>query len=140
MPDQTMNVYYIFGNGNISWADFQSLYAGQLLALAADPAHAFIVGDFRGVDTLALELLKTLTPRVSLYHVGERPRYMPDAFRTQVTHWTVVGGFASDAERDRAAITACTHFLAIDFNSDAKRTSGTQKNIVRCLELGKVRV
>ncbi len=134
-----MNVYYIFGNGNISWADFHTYYAAQLLALAADADNAFIVGDFRGVDTLALELLKTLTPRVSLYHVGERPRYKPDAFRTQVAQWTIVGGFASDAERDEAAIMACTHFLAIDFNSDAKRTSGTQKNIAHCLHLGKIR-
>jgi hypothetical protein len=42
--------------------------------------------------------------------------------------------------RDEAAIEACTHFLAHDINSDENRKSGTQRNIERCLELGKERV
>lgn len=87
---------------------------------------------------MALEFLKTASAHVTLYHVGDRPRYLPDKFRTHVGEWQLVGGYKSDLERDHAAIDACTHFLAVDFNSDAQRKSGTQKNIDRCLVLGKL--
>jgi hypothetical protein len=81
-----------------------------------------------------------VTPNVRVYHVGARPRYLPDKFRTQVGQWALLGGFADDAARDAAAIGACTHFLAHDINSDAARQSGTRRNIERCLELGKIRL
>ncbi|HEU4411408.1 MAG TPA: hypothetical protein VFS43_39520 [Polyangiaceae bacterium] len=133
---------YVFGNGNLSFTDFLTLYHEPLtrLPLAGDGAAQVLVADFRGVDTLAMECLKCLTPNVRVYHVGARPRYLPDKFRTKVGQWQLVGGFADDAARDAAAIEACTHFLAHDFNSDANRTSGTRRNIERCLELGKTRL
>jgi hypothetical protein len=130
---------YICGNGNIAWADFKVHYEVPLLRLLADePGACFAVGDFRGADALALEVLKTATPNVRLYHVGHYPRYLPDKFKTFVPQWQILGGFASDQERDHAAIDACTHFLGVDFNSDTKRTSGTAKNLQRCLSLGKL--
>jgi hypothetical protein len=128
---------YIFGNGNVGFADFQDLYLGPLSQIPLDDDVSFLVGDFRGADTLAMEYLKCLTPNVSVYHVGAQPRYLPDKFRTQVGQWELVGGFGSDEERDSAAIAACTHFLAHDFNSDDVRKSGTLRNIKRCLALGK---
>ena len=73
-------------------------------------------------------------------HIGEAPRYLPDRYKTRVQQWTLQGGFADDAERDQAAISQCTHFLAYDFNTNDKRTSGTRKNIDRCLALGKIRL
>ena len=60
---------YIFGNGNVSFADFLDLYLGPLSQVSLDGDVSFLVGDFRGVDTLAMEYLKCLTPRVSVYHV-----------------------------------------------------------------------
>lgn len=133
-----MKVIYISGNGNTSFEDFQHYYLPHLQELSGDPEHHFIVGEFRGIDVLTLEFLKTKTANVSVYHCGEKPRYMPDPFRTHVREWKTVGGFKSDGERDRAAIERCTHVLAIDFNSDDNRKSGTQKNIERCLQMGKV--
>ncbi len=133
-----MKSIYIFGNGNTSFEDFQDHYASHLASLHQDPTCRFLVCDFRGVDTLTLEYLKNKTPRVSVFHVGDRPRYLPDNFRTFVPEWELTGGFPSDNARDKAAITACTHFLAIDFNSDQNRKSGTQKNIELCLKLGKI--
>ena len=97
----------------------------------------FLVGDFRGVDTLVMEYLKCRTSNVRVYHVGVQPRYLPDKFRTKVSQWELVGGFTSDEERDSAAIETCTHFLAYDANSNHARKSGTLRNIERCLELGK---
>lgn len=133
-----MKTVYIFGNGNTSFEDFQKYYAVQITQLLeASTSVQFILCEFRGVDTLSLEYLKTQTKHVTVLHVGSRPRYMPDRYKTYVDAWTIQGGFASDEARDQAAIERCTHFLAIDFNSDEKRKSGTQKNIEKCLELGK---
>lgn len=131
-------ILYVFGNGNLPWDTFSLHYAPQLHACANNPHHQFIVCDFRGADTLTQEFLKTLTGNVHVYHVGQRPRYLADAFRTRVSEWTMVGGFASDSARDQAAMEACTHFLAVDFNSDAHRTSGTHQNIAQCLQWGKL--
>lgn len=131
-----MNIY-IFGNGNISFPDFKKHYEQIIQPYLDDDAISFSVGDFRGADTLAMELLKCATPNVTVYHVGDKPRYLPDKFNTQVGHWTILGGFKNDAERDMAAIENCTHFIAIDFNSDSQRKSGTLKNIEVCRELGK---
>jgi len=100
----------------------------------------FVLCDFRGADVLTMELLKCVTPQVSVYHMGERPRYTPDPFRTRAGEWQFLGSYTSDKERDTAAINACTHFLAVDFNSDANRKSGTQKSIETCLKLGKIRL
>lgn len=130
-------IVYIFGNGNISYKNFFLQYELPIFDLVVKDAH-FIVCDFRGADILAIELLKTETGNVSLYHIGDKPRYFPDKFKTKVSQWKLVGGFSSNEERDNAAIDSCTHFLAIDFNSDRKRESGTKKNIERCLELGKI--
>ena len=131
---------YLFGNGNLCFEDFLKHYYEVLQARVSEPGDAYIVCDFRGADTLVMEYLKHLSARVQVFHMGERPRYAPDKYRTKVSQWELVGGFASDAERDGAAIDACTHFMAHDTNSTAKRMSGTGRNIARCLELGKVRL
>ncbi len=132
-----MKTVFVFGNGNTSFEDFKQYYEVPLTRLQDEEAVHFIVCDFRGTDTLAMEFLKTKTPHVSIYHIGEQPRYMPDKFKTQASEWKTVGGFRTDKERDNAAITQCTHFLAIDFNTDAQRKSGTQKNMEQCIAVGK---
>ena len=131
---------YIFGNGNISFSDFKRLYEKPLLHYCSLDNVEFLLCDFRGVDTLTMEVLKTETSNVTVFHLGEKPRYLPDKFKTKVNDWRIVGGFVSDEQRDGECINACTHFLAVDFNSDNKRKSGTQKNIERCKELGKIKI
>ena len=128
---------YVFGNGNLSFEAFVEHYARPLSRVDTASAR-FLVGDFRGVDTLVMEYLKVRSPRVTVFHRGDRPRYLPDPFRTRVGEWEILGGFRSDGARDRAAIDRCSHFLAVDFNTDATRTSGTQRNIDRCLALQKI--
>lgn len=129
---------YVFGNGNITFSDFLSCYATYLRNLLATPDYHFIVCDFRGVDTLTMEFLKSETKNVTVYHIGDKPRYIPDRFKTKVSQWKFIGGFKTDFERDSEAIENCTHFLATDFNSDKTRKSGTQRNIEKCLMLGKI--
>jgi len=135
-----MQTIFIFGNGNISFTDFLTHYVEPLENWLAQEKNAvsFIVCEFRGLDTLVIEYLKTKTDKVRVYHMGEKPRYKPDAFRTFVNEWKFVGGFKSDAERDQKAIENCSHFLAKDFNSDETRLSGTSKNISKCFALGKI--
>ena len=137
---QEMRVY-VFGNGNTSFDDFTRDYGKSLsraLFLAKVKPVSFIVCDYKGVDTLTMEYLKTLTEDVSVYHMGKHPRYYPATFGTKVDMWKRVGGFENDAQRDSAAIDACTHFIAYDFNSTPTRKSGTKRNIERCIELEKV--
>ena len=134
-----MNIY-IFGNGNISFTDFKKYYESIMIQYIDLKNANFLLCDFRGVDVLAMEVLKCSSANVSIYHIGENPRYLSDKFRTKVSSWKIIGGFESDAQRDAEAINNCTHFIAIDFNSDENRKSGTQKNIELCDKLGKIRL
>lgn len=133
-----MTVIYIFGNGNTSFEDFQKYYCATLLELVRKSENQFLLSDFRGVDTLTMEFLKNKSSKVTILHIGERPRYYPDLFKTKVSEWTVIGGFNSDSARDNAAVDLCTHFLAVDFNSNDNRKSGTARNIDLCISRGKL--
>jgi len=65
---------FVFGNGNISFADFLTYYQqpiSQLLQNIED--LSFLICDFRGTDTLTLEFLKTQSAKVQLCHIGENP-------------------------------------------------------------------
>ena len=140
MSNKEMKVF-VFGNGNTSFDTFVKIYGKALsraLFLGKTQPVSFIVGDFRGVDTLAMEYLKTITEEVSVYHMGKSLRYFPSTFGTKAGQWKMVGGFENDGQRDSAAINACTHFIAYDFNSSPTRKTGTQRNIERCIELEKV--
>ena len=137
LPTGSM-IIYVFGNGNISFDDFTKYYKDILTHFSSNLKNHFIVCDFRGTDTLTIEFLKSITPNVSLYHIGEMPRYMPDKYKTKASQWIVKGGFTSDKDRDSNAIEACTHFIAKDFNSNEKRKSGTLKNIQACIDKGKI--
>ncbi|AFD08583.1 hypothetical protein [Solitalea canadensis] len=134
-----MNIY-VFGNGNISFDDFKKHYEEVINPYLNNEEVSFLLCDFRGVDTLIMELLKCKTSNVSIYHIGERARYLPDKFNTKVGGWKILGGYENDQERDHEVIKKCTHFIAIDFNSDHKRKSGTAKNMEYCEELGKIRL
>ncbi|TAE50745.1 MAG: hypothetical protein EAZ44_04895 [Cytophagia bacterium] len=131
---------YVFGNGNISFSDFKMYYEQIMIRYVGNENVSFLVGDFRGVDTLTMEFLKCDSANVTVYHVGDKPRYLPDKFKTKVNNWIILGEFQNDEERDLEAINQCTHFIAMDFNSDKKRKSGTQKNIEICEKLGKNRL
>lgn len=130
---------YIFRNGNLSFNDYMFYYKNAIdKLLEMDNAH-FVVCDFKGVDTLTMEVLKCATPNVTVLHIGEKPRYAPDKYKTKASQWKFIGGFQSDAERDAMAINMCTHFLAHDINSNENRKSGTLTNIENCLKENKIR-
>lgn len=131
---------YIYGNGNISFSDFKTHYEQIINHYLGKDNVSFCVCDFKGVDTLTMELLKCNSENVSIYHIADKPRYLPDKFKTKVRNWTILGGFETDEQRDLEAIKNCTHFIATDFNSDNNRKSGTQKNIELCEKFGKIKL
>ena len=128
---------YLFGNGNIHFEEFLDHYITPLERVGDLKQAHFLLCDFRGLDTLMMEYLKSKTANVTVYHIGERPRYLPDKYKTKVQQWTIIGGFTSDEVRDKAAIQECTHYLAFDKNSNEKRKSGTLKNMELCESLNK---
>lgn len=131
---------FIFGNGNTTFDTFLKHYIKPIQPFIDNKETKFILCDFRGVDTLMMEYLKSESKNVSIYHMGEKPRYQPDKFKTKVHEWEFNGGYKSDRERDGAAIEACTHYLALDNNSNDKRKSGTLKNIELCESLKKISI
>jgi len=135
----TMKKIYVSGNGNVSWENFHQFYVEPLKKLNLSECE-FIIGDFSGTDTLMMEFLKDKSENVTILHVGRRPRYFANTFKTKAEKWKIKGGFISDSERDNYAISNCTHFLAFDFNSDERRKSGTTKNIEKCLKLDKIKI
>ena len=131
---------YLFGNGNISFKEFLKFYIEPIEKHLNRENTTFLLCDFRGLDTLMMEYLKSETSNVCIYHIGEKPRYLPDKVKTKVSGWKLVGGFESDEARDKGAINDCTHYLAIDKNSNEKRKSGTLRNIEWCESLNKIRI
>lgn len=75
--------------------------------------YEFIMGDYLGTDTLMMEFLKDKSENVTILHVGAKPRYFVNKFKTKADKWRVIGGFKSDLERDTYAIRNCTYFLAL---------------------------
>ncbi|MCS3867494.1 hypothetical protein J3D55_000410 [Chryseobacterium ginsenosidimutans] len=134
-----MKKIYVSGNGNLSWENFHQFYIEPLKKLNLSECE-FIIRDFSGTDTLMMEFLKDKSENVTILHVGQRPRYLINKFKTKAEKWNVIGGFTSNYERDLFGIELCTHFLAIDFNTDENRKSGTLKNIEKCLNLNKIKI
>lgn len=135
-----MSIVFICGNGNITFEEFQEYYVNAInLTLTSLKNYSYILGDFRGVDTLVMEYLKDKTMQVEICHLFNKPRYFPDKFKTFVEDWKITGGFQTNAQRDRYMIEQCTHFIAIDKNTDQNRVSGTYKNIELCKKLCKMR-
>jgi len=102
-------IIFICGNGNISFEKFNEYYINKLKH-HINPNNYFIIGDFRGVDTLIQEYLKTLTSNVEVCHLYKKPRYLSDKFKTYVCNWKITGNFKTNEERDLYMINKCTHF------------------------------
>ncbi len=78
-----MKKIYVSGNGNVSWEKFQQFYIEPLKKFNLDECE-FIIGDFSGTDTLMMEFLKDKTEKVTILHVGKRPRYFANSFKQKL--------------------------------------------------------
>jgi len=118
-------IIFISGHLKISEEEFIEHYVSNInLAIMND--CSFVVGDARGVDTMAqtylFRILGEGSPKVTVYHMFDRPRNNVGKFKTK-------GGYTSDDERD-AAMTRESH-KDIAWVRPGKETSGTAKNVQR---------
>ena len=114
--------YFISGHGNVTEEEFQEHYVPQLRQVLSDSFETrFVVGDFRGADTLAQQWLLGKTKNVTVYHMFESPRFNAG--------WPTKGGFQSNATRDRAMTAASDDDIA--WLRDPDTNSGTRRNLLR---------
>lgn len=128
VENDVQNTYFISGHGDITDSEFELNYEPAInWALHENENAKFIVGDYKGVDTMAQDYLMDvimLDPsRVTVYHMFDAPRYKNESITK------TVGGFKTDEERDTAMTNASTKDIA--FVRDITRLSGTAQNILR---------
>lgn len=120
--------YFISGHGNITFEEWLNQYKPSIDQALAEEA-SFIIGDFRGTDTLSMEYLKDKTASVTITHCFSNPRYKADTGGLLSNEWKYVGGFANDTERDT--------FMTENSDADiawirlGREKSGTAKNLKR---------
>lgn len=115
-------IAFISGHLNVTEAEFSEHYVGKL-ETAMNLGHHFVVGDARGADNFAHNMLLRVfaeePKRVTVYHMFQSPRY--------TTMYPTVGGFLTDNERDEAMTVASDYDIAWS----RRAGSGTQKNMDR---------
>lgn len=120
-----MTTHFISGHGDVTEAEF-ALHYKEKIDKAILKGHSFVIGDFRGLDSIAQEYLsfvlgKDAPNRVTVYHMHKAPR-VNNGFPTK-------GGFKSDEERDAAMTEASNKDIA--WVRKGKHKSGTKANILR---------
>lgn len=132
---KTPKTYFISGHLDLSEKDFFRHYREKIIVAVAAGCK-FIVGDAKGCDAMAQELL-TFWPivNVTVYHIGDKPR-------NNVGKYLTKGGFKSDEDRDKA-MTRDSHDDIAWVRSEEEnkklygskyvenRVSGTMKNLMR---------
>jgi len=122
----TTSVAYVSGHLDLSEDEFRDHYVPQIDAACA-AGCCFVVGDARGADLLFQRHAHARGLVVTVFHMFERPRH-------NVGEFAVVGGFASDTERDEAMTAASSHDIA--WVRPGRERSGTAKNLLRRARAG----
>jgi hypothetical protein len=123
-----MKTYFISGHGNTTFEEWE-LHYKPLIDKALSNDSCFILGEFRGVDIISMEYLKNKTPKVTITHCFENPRYKVDAIDLPSKFWTYIGNFQSDLERDTFMTENSDEDIA--WIREGREKSGTAKNIKR---------
>jgi hypothetical protein len=95
---------------------------------AIKAGHNFVIGDYEGIDDWANRYLNKSNidkSKVTIYHIGESPRYNFGKFQT-------VGQFINDEHRDFTMTQISDYDIA--FLLPDKHKSGTAKNIKRRID------
>lgn len=130
-------IYFVSGHGDLTQEEFDKYYLPIITdIISTDEDAQFIVGDYKGCDTLTIEFLTTWFPRrkLSIYHIGEKSRVIVttddgESSVTRAKNVHYIGGFKSDEERD-AAMTAASDD-DICYVRLGKEISGTGRNLLR---------
>jgi hypothetical protein len=112
--------WFISGHLVITAEEFAQHYAPKIHT-ARVRGDAIVVGDARGVDTLAQDMLIGYK-YVTVFHMFTLPRNNVGNFPTQ-------GGFNSDIERDDAMRACSTHIIA--WVRQGHEKSGTARNLAK---------
>lgn len=113
---------FVSGHLDLTPEEFAEHYAPRLLAACRDGA-VFHVGDARGADAMAQELLASAGAEVVVYHMLDSPRNCAS------DRFELVGGFTSDDARDAAMTAASTEDVA--WVRPGRERSGTARNLAR---------
>ena len=114
-------VGFVSGHLDLTEEEFARHYVPQISGAAARGC-SFVVGDARGADLLFQAYARAHGLSVTVFHMFAGPRNNVGSFQ-------VVGGFASDSERD-AAMTAASGF-DVAWVRPGRERSGTAKNLAR---------
>lgn len=112
---------FISGHLDITEKEFEENYI-PLIDKAIEQGDNFIVGDARGVDSMAQKYLAGKSVAVIVFHMFSSPRHNAGEFDTQ-------GGFINDTARDRAMTLISNYDIA--WVKVGREESGAAKNIKR---------
>ena len=126
-----MPVTFISGHCNITQSEFTEHYRDTIQEASKDPNTQFVVGDCKGVDIMAQQLLLSLVgpDRISVYHLDRKPMYLADK------RIRLIGGFRHHEFKDAAMTFASDTDMAwvrpIEDCQRYVRLSGTARNLLR---------
>lgn len=112
--------HFISGHLDLTEEEFNEYYVPRILTAIQSGAR-FVVGDAPGADHLAQRWLKRHGTNVTVFHMGENPRYS-NGLPTR-------GGFKSDTARDSTMTAASSHDIA--WVREGRENSGTARNLER---------
>jgi len=116
-----MATIFISGHLDLTDKEFHEHYVPEIVRMHTE-GHRFVVGDARGADTKAQDLLKSLDAKhVFVYHMFTAPRYNAG--------FLTVGGFVNDKQRDEKMTFDSQYDLA--WVRPGREKSGTAANLKR---------
>ena len=132
--------YFVSGHVDVTQQDFDDHYKNELIEATKSKNSRFVMGNAKGIDTMALEfLIELLGPdnlyRITVYHLGKKSHLKDKRIRT-------IGGFGNHNNKDTAMTNASNKDIAwvrpeeesrilYGSNYNPNRISGTQHNINR---------
>jgi len=114
-------IYFVSGHLDLTEEEFETHYKNKLIESMNDESHYFVVGDARGCDLMAQQILIKIPDRVTVFHMFESPR--------NNLGFKSIGGFGSDEERDEAMTLKSDSDIA--WVKPGRERSGTARNLLR---------
>lgn len=121
-------IYFVSGHRDITREEFETYYIPKLEEAICTDSAEFVVGDYEGVDKMAMDYLASHSCCLTIYHMFDSPRNIP-TYTPLSVYITYRGGFKTDEERD-SAMTLVSD-IDIAFIRKNKWDSGTAQNIKR---------
>ena len=132
--------YFVSGHVDVTQQDFDDNYRDKLIEAANSPNSTFVMGNAKGIDTMAREFLveqlgDNNLHRITIYHLGKKSGLQDSRIKT-------IGGFKNHNEKDAAMTRVSDEDIAwVRSHEESKilygskynpnRISGTQRNLDR---------